>query len=123
MAMDNAPKGVSLDQAPPSPPSLSGPQAQMAGSMGQGQDATGSSTMQATVQTAMQIEMGLQTLASTLPSFAPIAQQMVSVLRSGIANALQQVSGAGLGTGAPQPLGAPSGAGAGAAFSPQPPPM
>ena len=108
MGMSASPQGISLDQAPPSPPDLSGAQSQMSGTMGQGADASGSAVLQSAVQQAMQIEQGLQSLGSILPSFAPIAQQLVQVLRMGIARSLQEVSGGGLGTGAPAVQGAGS---------------
>lgn len=102
--------GVDLDKAPPPPPSLSGPTNQMDGILGQGQDAQGMPGLEDNIQTAMQVEMGIQKLAGQLPGFAPIAPQVINLLRLGVAQGLKSVQGS---TAVPQP-------GAGMPNSPQP---
>ena len=107
--------GVNLDNAPPPPPSLSGPTNQLSGILGQGPSAQGSDAMSGIVQTAMQIEQGIQQLAASVPGFDALAAQIVNVLRMGITKGLQSIGsqnmspapGAGM-PNAPQPLQPPS---------------
>lgn len=87
---------VDLDKAPPPPPSLSGPTNEMAGILGQGPEAQGMDAHTQTVATAMQIEQGIQQLSQTLPGFAPLAGQIVNVLRLGVAKGLQSIGTQGM---------------------------
>ena len=102
------PAGISLDQPPAQPPSLNGPQASIGGMIGQmspGGPPGGGPGLQGAageiMAKAMQAEKLLNDLASILPGFRPIAEQIVSVLRQGVVRSLQPAGGLPAGGGGP----------------------
>ena len=107
-----------LDSPPPLPPRLSDPKApDLARLSGQptGTKPTGDMA-QIVIEHGMLAENLLVSLARMLPSFAPISTQIITTLRAGIVQALQQAS-------TPQGAQANLAAGAGPAPPVPPPPQ
>ena len=88
--MATAPQ-INLDGPPPLPPEVAAAQTPQRAGLGAltGPLGAGGQNQGAVIERAMMIEQMLSSLAQMLPEFAPAADQMVQLLRSGVVQAMQ----------------------------------
>ena len=90
--MATVPSGIPLDGPPPLPPDLAATQSPRQAGLGDltgARPGTGGMTQGAVIERAMMIEQMISSLAQMLPGFAPAADQIVQLLRSGVVQAAQ----------------------------------